>query len=63
MLYGNMCGFLNMGHGSKCWCRSCTPVSPQPRHSRAEAAGGLSLLLGARRIDVEQPSEFLPGGA
>ena len=33
------------------------------RHSRAEAAGGLSLLLGARRIDAEQPSELLPGGA
>ena len=33
------------------------------RHSRAEAAGGLSLLLGARRIDEEQPSELLPGGA
>lgn len=48
-----------MGHGSKCWCRSCTPE----RHSRAEAAGGLPSLLGARRIDEEQPSELLPGGA
>ena len=30
------CVGFNMGHGSKCWCRPCTPE----RHSRAEAAGG-----------------------
>ena len=49
------CVGLNMGHGSKCWCCPCTPE----RHSRAEAAGGLSRhFLAHARLTKNSPPSF-----